>query len=245
MKRYFLNGKTNESESHSLTDLQILGLQESDFVWFEGLDAWEPVGDIEELESYIKRKVVPPSFQSNLIPPPFTNEQSEESNSTAPSMPYGLEVEDRPGGCIYIILVWFFSIIFLFETEYLNIFTLIFFRLFGFITILYVSFIPFRVLFRKEYPDVIKNEKSLIPSEFAKLIDYLKEGGKFAIIFLVLYVSSFHRFIHSCDLWVREITGWNHPLPGKLLGIILSFIPLFLIVGLFILIANYIDKSKK
>jgi len=54
MKRYFLNRKTNESESHSLTDLQILGLQESDFVWFEGLDAWEPVGDIEELKPHIR-----------------------------------------------------------------------------------------------------------------------------------------------------------------------------------------------
>ena len=56
MKKYFLNGKTNESESHSLTDLQILGLQESDFVWFEGLDTWKPVGDIEELKPYIRRE---------------------------------------------------------------------------------------------------------------------------------------------------------------------------------------------
>jgi len=93
MEKYFLNGKTNESESHSLTDLQILGLQESDFVWFEGLDTWKPVGEIEELQPYIKRKVVPPPFQPKLTPPPFEPKSTpppfqKESSITATPPPF-------------------------------------------------------------------------------------------------------------------------------------------------------------
>jgi len=84
MKKYFLNGKTNESESHSLTDLQILGLQESDFVWFEGLDNWKPVGDIEELDPYIKKKVVPPPFQPKPITPPPSNLSSSATEQVIP-----------------------------------------------------------------------------------------------------------------------------------------------------------------
>jgi len=245
MKKYFLNGKTNESESHSLTDLQILGFQESDFIWFEGLDTWKPVGEIEELQPYIKEKVVPPPFQPNPTPPLFTDEWSEKSNSTKSSMPY--EDKDRPGGWIYLILVLFSSVILYLFTRDLNIFSLLFFRALGIIIILYVCFLPFRFLFRKEYPDVIKNEKSLIPSEFAKLIDYLKEGDgdKITGIFIGLHLSLFMPFINSCDLWVREITGWNHPTPGTILGLILSFIPLFLIIVIISSIYDYNDKNKK
>lgn len=72
MKKYYINGQTNESEALSLEDIQAKGLKTSDYVWFAGLPEWKPVEEVEELKPFIKKVVVPPPFQPKPVtPPPF------------------------------------------------------------------------------------------------------------------------------------------------------------------------------
>ncbi len=68
MKKYYINGQANESEALSLDELKSKGLLPSDYVWFEGLDDWKLVAEIEELEPFVKKVTTPPPFpQQNQI----------------------------------------------------------------------------------------------------------------------------------------------------------------------------------
>ncbi len=71
MRKYYINGNTNESDAFSFEQLKANGLKATDSVWFEGLDAWKPVFEIEELIPLIKKALVPPPFPSKPTPPPF------------------------------------------------------------------------------------------------------------------------------------------------------------------------------
>jgi len=55
MKKYFINGQTNESDALSFEELKSMGLTGDDYVWFDGLDDWKTVAEIEELRKLVKK----------------------------------------------------------------------------------------------------------------------------------------------------------------------------------------------
>lgn len=62
MKKYYLNG--NERDALSFEELQAKALQTTDYVWFEGLDDWKKIEEIEELQKLIKK---PPKVGSDSV----------------------------------------------------------------------------------------------------------------------------------------------------------------------------------
>jgi len=68
MKKYFLHNGTESIGPFDLEELKNKKLTRTTPVWFEGLENWKSVGEIEELRSLLA--VVPPPFNPQVTIPP-------------------------------------------------------------------------------------------------------------------------------------------------------------------------------
>ena len=68
MKKYFYIKDDQKIGPLSTEDLSTADLNKDTLVWFQGLDYWTPMGEIEELKSVLEIK--PPPIP--IVPPPVS-----------------------------------------------------------------------------------------------------------------------------------------------------------------------------
>ena len=94
MRKYFYAENDKKVGPLSLEELSAADLNKDTLVWFQGLEDWTPMSEIEELKSVLEIKpppipIVPPPVPEvmlNLetpkdIPPPLSNQNNPESTS--------------------------------------------------------------------------------------------------------------------------------------------------------------------
>lgn len=79
MKEYYTHDGTKQLGPYSISELQALNLRPESFVWYEGLNDWQPAGSIEELKPIFNSH--PPPFRASSVPAPAVHIAKKGSSS--------------------------------------------------------------------------------------------------------------------------------------------------------------------
>lgn len=71
MKKYFLHNGTEQLGPFSIEELKGKNVSKETPVWFEGLDKWKIMDEIEELKDIFVMKTPPPFNPQKVTPPPI------------------------------------------------------------------------------------------------------------------------------------------------------------------------------
>jgi hypothetical protein len=90
MRQYFIQNGQNEEGPFDLEQLKLQTLKKDTPIWYEGLESWTTVGEIEELKSIFISKLTPPPFVKPTevkATPPKTEQTSYASTSYEEAFP--------------------------------------------------------------------------------------------------------------------------------------------------------------
>lgn len=77
MKKYFLNDGSQQTGPFDIEELKSKKLNRDTPVWFEGLDEWTTIGNVEELKEVIA--VTPPPFSTKMTSPPSVKKTTAQT----------------------------------------------------------------------------------------------------------------------------------------------------------------------
>lgn len=76
MKKYFLHDGSQQAGPFDIEELKTKNLNQNTPVWFEGLNEWTRIGEVDELKEII---TTPPPFSTKMTPPPVISEPAKQT----------------------------------------------------------------------------------------------------------------------------------------------------------------------
>jgi hypothetical protein len=108
MREYYISNGTNQLGPYNLEDLKRQNITPNTLVWYEGLEEWKKINEVEELKEFVN-KLPPPINKPRVIPPPL------ETAKKIIQTDYVEEIENKitnqKGKKVYKIAIFLFAIL--------------------------------------------------------------------------------------------------------------------------------------
>lgn len=95
MRQYFIHNGQSEEGPFDYEQLKLKQLKKDTPVWYEGLENWVTVGDVEELKIFVASNPIPPPLQKNTAPPPAIH-QAPPHKSSSTTLPEDFTTDVGP-----------------------------------------------------------------------------------------------------------------------------------------------------